>query len=134
MSVAEVEGIGPASGEKLASIGIKTTDDLLMAGATPGGRERVAAQTGISGDLIRKWVDKVDLMRIDGIGPQYSDLLEAAGVGSPAELAQRNPAHLVITLQEVVAARPGIVRRTPNDAEVADWVAKAAQLPQVVEH
>jgi len=134
MSVVDVEGIGPASGEKLAAIGIKTTDDLLMAGATPSGRERVAEQTGISGDLIRKWVDKVDLMRIDGVGPQYSDLLEAAGVGSPAELAHRNAANLTITLQEVVAARPGIVRRTPNEAEVAGWIAEAGRLDQVVEH
>ena len=134
MSVVDVEGIGPASGEKLAAIGIKTTDDLLRAGATHDARERIAAQTGISGDLIRKWVDKVDLMRIDGVGPQYSDLLEAAGVGSPAELAQRNPANLAITLQEVVAARPGIVRRVPNEAEVAGWVAEAGRMEQVVEH
>ena len=134
MSVVDVEGIGPASGEKLAAIGIKTTDDLLTAGATPHARERIAEQTGISGDLIRKWVDKVDLMRIDGVGPQYSDLLEAAGVGSPGELAQRNPVHLAITLQEVVAARPGIVRRTPNEAEVAAWVAEAGSLPPVVDH
>ena len=134
MSVVDVEGIGPASGEKLAAIGIKSTDDLLMAGATPSGRDRIAEQTGISGDLIRKWVDKVDLMRIDGVGPQYSDLLEAAGVGSPAELALRNPANLAITLQEVVAARPGIVRRTPNEAEVAGWIDEAGRLDQVVEH
>jgi len=134
MSVVDVEGIGPASGEKLAAIGIKTTDDLLRAGATHDARERIAAQTGISGDLIRKWVDKVDLMRIDGVGPQYSDLLEAAGVGSPAELAQRNPSNLAITLQEVVAARPGIVRRVPTEAEVAGWVAEAGRMEQVVEH
>jgi predicted flap endonuclease-1-like 5' DNA nuclease len=134
MSVVDVEGIGPASGEKLAAIGIKTTDDLLTAGATPHARQQIAEQTGISSDLIRTWVDKVDLMRIDGVGPQYSDLLEAAGVGSPAELAQRNPANLAITLQEVVAARPGIVRRTPNEAEVAGWVAEAGSLPKVVEH
>jgi predicted flap endonuclease-1-like 5' DNA nuclease len=134
MNVAEVEGIGPVSGEKLAAIGIRTTDDLLAAGATMHARQRIAEQTGISGDLIRKWVDKVDVMRIDGVGPQYSDLLESAGVGSPAELAQRNPANLAITIQEVIAARPGIVRRTPSEADVAGWVAEAGQLPQVVEH
>ena len=120
--------------EKLATIGIRTTDDLLNAGATKYDRERIAAQTGISGDLILRWVDKVDLMRIDGVGPQYSDLLEAAGVGSPAELANRNPAHLAVTIQEVVAARPGIVRRAPNEAEVAAWVTEAGQLEQVIEH
>ena len=64
------------------------------------------------------------------IGPQYSDLLEAAGVGSPAELAQRNPANLAITVQEVVAARPGIVHRLPTEAEITAWVEAAADARQ----
>jgi predicted flap endonuclease-1-like 5' DNA nuclease len=134
MNVEDVEGIGPASGEKLATVGIKTTDDLLMAGAKPYDRERIAEQTGISGKLIGEWVDKVDLMRVPGVGPQYSDLLEAAGVDSPAELAQRNPANLAITVQEVVAARPGIVRRTPSQAEIAAWIEEAGKLDKIVEH
>jgi predicted flap endonuclease-1-like 5' DNA nuclease len=134
MNVEDVEGIGPASGEKLATVGIKTTDDLLMAGAKPYDRDRIAEQTGISGKLIGEWVDKVDLMRVPGVGPQYSDLLEAAGVGSPAELAQRNPTNLAITIQEVVAARPGVVRRVPSEAEIASWIEEAGRLEQVVEH
>ena len=69
-----------------------------------------------------------------GVGPQYSDLLEAAGVGSPAELAQRNPANLAVTVQEVVAARPGIVRRLPSEAEISAWIDAAGTLEQVVEH
>ena len=107
MKIGDVEGIGPAYAEKLAAVGIRTTDDLLMAGAKPYDREKLAEQTGISSRLILEWVDSVDLMRVPGVGPQYSDLLEAAGVGSPAELAQRNPANLAITVQEVIAARPG---------------------------
>ena len=73
-------------------------------------------------------------MRVPGVGPQYSDLLEAAGVDSPAELAQRNPANLAVTVQEVIAARPGIVHRTPSEAEVAAWVDAAKNLDKVVEH
>ena len=73
-------------------------------------------------------------MRVPGVGPQYSDLLEAAGVGSPAELAQRNPANLAITVQEVVAARPGIVRRIPTEADIAAWIEEARKLDKVVEH
>ncbi len=134
MDVVDVEGIGPAHAQALASVGIATTDDLLRAGATHDDRERIAAATGISGKLIRDWVDKVDLMRVPGVGPQYSDLLEAAGVDSPAELAQRNPANLATTIQEVVAERPGIVRRVPTEAEIAEWVAEAGKLPKVVQH
>jgi predicted flap endonuclease-1-like 5' DNA nuclease len=73
-------------------------------------------------------------MRLDGVGSEYSDLLEAAGVDSPAELAQRNPANLATTLQEVVAARPGIVRRIPTQSMIEGWIAQARKLPKVVEH
>lgn len=132
--IADVEGIGPAYAERLAAAGIATTDDLLASGAKRHDRERIAEATGISSKLILEWVDIVDLMRVPGVGPQYSDLLGAAGVGSPAELAHRNPAHLAVTVQEVVAARPGIVRRIPSEAEIAAWIEEAAKLDMVVEH
>jgi predicted flap endonuclease-1-like 5' DNA nuclease len=134
MNIEDVEGIGPAYAERLAALGIATTDDLLAAGAKPYDREKIAEETGISSTLIREWVDSVDLMRVPGVGPQYSDLLEAAGVGSPAELAQRNPTNLWTTVQEVIAARPGIVRRTPSEAEIVGWIEAASKLEQVVEH
>jgi hypothetical protein len=60
--------------------------------------------------------------------------LEAAGVDSPSELAERNAANLAITFQEVVAARPGIVRRVPSEAEVAGWIAESKTMTKVVEH
>ena len=132
--VAEIEGIGAGQAAKLADAGIHTTDDLLMAGALPAGRARVASATGISPDSILGWVNRADLMRIPGVGAQYSDLLEAAGVDSPAELVQRNPANLATTFDEVVAARPGIVHRTPSESEVSGWIKDAKGLPKVVEH
>jgi predicted flap endonuclease-1-like 5' DNA nuclease len=132
--VIDVEGIGPAYAEKLVAIGIMNTDDLLAAGSSRGGRERLAASSGISQDLILEWVNRVDLMRVPGVGAQYSDLLEMAGVDSPAELAQRNPANLAQTFQEVVAARPGTVRRIASEAEIAEWVEAAKSMPKVVEH
>jgi predicted flap endonuclease-1-like 5' DNA nuclease len=132
--IQDVEGIGPEYADKLAVAGISTTGDLLAAGAKRGDREKLAEATGISGALILEWVDIVDLMRVPGVGPQYSDLLKAAGVDSPAELAQRNPANLSITVQEVVAARPGIVRRLPTEDEIGAWVGEAGKLDKVVEH
>ncbi len=134
MKIADIEGIGPVYAEKLAAVGIVTTDDLLNAGAKPSGRDHIAEATGISGRLLLEWVNNVDLMRVPGVGPEYSDLLEAAGVDSPAELAQRNPANLAVTVQEVVAARPGIVRRVPSEAEIAAWIGEAGKLEKVVEH
>lgn len=134
MKLEDVEGIGPIEAEKFTLAGIGTGDALLEQGATAGGRAAVSKATGIDEGKILEWVNHLDLMRIKGVGSEYSDLLEMAGVDSPAELAQRNAANLATTFQEVVAARPGTVRRIPTEAEVADWIAEAKNLPKVVEH
>ena len=133
-NIEEVEGIGPVYAEKLAAAGVDTTDELLAQGAKPSGRASLEAATGIAHTLILEWVNHVDLMRIKGVGSEYSDLLEAAGVDSPAELAQRNAANLAATIDEVVAARPGIVRRAPNEKELQDWIDQSKDLPKIVEH
>jgi predicted flap endonuclease-1-like 5' DNA nuclease len=134
MKIEEVEGIGPVYGEKLALAGIATTDDLLTTGAKRSGRAALEKATGLTGAQILKWVNKVDLMRVPGVGPEYSDLLEAASVDSVAELAQRNPAHLAQVFQDVAAARPHWVRRIPSEETVAGWVEAAKGLPRVVEY
>jgi predicted flap endonuclease-1-like 5' DNA nuclease len=134
MRIDEVEGIGAAYAAKLGGVGINTTDDLIMAAASAAGREKVAGMTGITAGQLLEWVNHVDLMRIEGVGPEYADLLEAAGVDSPAELAQRNAANLAQTFQEIDAARPNWVRRVPSEATVAGWIASAAEMEKVVSH
>ena len=134
MKIEEVEGIGDVAGGKLRDVGINTTDDLLMAGASAAGRAKVAGMTGLSEGQLLKWVNHVDLMRIPGVGSEYSDLLEAAGVDSPKELAQRNAANLANTFQELDAARPNTVRRVPSQETVEDWIAAAKKLEGAVSH
>jgi predicted flap endonuclease-1-like 5' DNA nuclease len=134
MRIEEVEGIGPVYASKLEQAGVRSTDDLLEQGAKPSGRARLATETGIDGGLILEWVNHVDLMRIKGVGSEYSDLLEAAGVDSPAALARRNAANLATTFQEVDAARPDMVRRVPSESEIQGWIDQSKDLPKVVEH
>ncbi len=131
MNVVDVEGIGPAFAEKLAAAGVKTTDALLESGATPKGRADLELATGISHTLILKWVNRVDLYRIKGVGSEYSDLLEIGGVDTVPELAQRNAANLTQTLAEASAAR-SLVRRIPTVEMVTDWIEQAKALPRVV--
>ncbi len=133
-NIEDVEGIGPAYAAKLTAAGVATTDALLDQGAKPSGRAAIEAATGIDHALILEWVNHVDLMRIKGVGSEYSDLLEAAGVDSPAELARRNAANLATTIAEVVAARPTIVRRAPSESELQGWIDQSKSLPKVVEH
>jgi len=134
MKIEEVEGIGEVAGDKLRAAGIATTDDLLMAGASAGSRGKVSAMTGISEDQLLKWVNHVDLMRIPGVGSEYSDLLEAAGVDSPKELVQRNAANLAQTFQELDAARPNWIRQLPSQATVEKWIEEARALEGAVSH
>ena len=133
MKIIDIEGIGPVYAAKLEAAGIKTTEALLEAGAKPKGREDLAKATGLTHEQILDWVNRADLYRIDGVGSEYSDLLEAAGVDSPVELAQRVPAHLAAKLAEVNAAKK-LVREVPGEKSVAGWIEQAKKLPKIVEH
>ena len=133
MNIIDVEGIGPVYAAKLEATGVKTTDDLLERGAKPKGREELEKATGIAHALILEWVNHVDLYRLDGVVSEYSDLLEAAGVDSPIELAHRVPANLAAKLIEVNEAKK-LVRRVPTEAMVAGWIEQAKSMPKVVEH
>ena len=126
-----IEGIGQVYAGKLAAAGLATTEALLKQGASPKGREALAEKTGISGHLILEWVNRADLFRIKGVGEEYSDLLEASGVDTVPELAQRNAENLYAKLAEVNAAKK-LVRRLPTQAQVADWIAQAKELPRAI--
>ena len=126
-----IEGIGPVYAEKLREKGIATVEALLEAGATPQGRQRLEQETGIGHKLILEWVNLADLMRIKGIGEEYSDLLEEAGVDTVRELRNRVPEHLHRAIVEVNEAKK-LVRRLPTLKMVADWVEQAKRLPPKV--
>jgi predicted flap endonuclease-1-like 5' DNA nuclease len=128
-----VEGIGDVYAKKLEDAGITTTEALLEKGSTPQGRKDLAEETGISGKLILEWVNHADLFRIKGVGEEYSDLLEEAGVDTVPELAQRNAANLYAKIVEVNEAKE-IVRRLPAQSQVADWIEQAKALPRVINY
>lgn len=132
-NITEVEGIGTAFGEKLSAAGIKTEEALLNAGATKSGREELAAQVGVAESKILEWVNRADLSRINGIGSEYADLLEAAGVDSVPELAQRNAENLYAKLVEINADK-NLVRQLPSESAVGTWIAEAGKLDRIVTH
>jgi predicted flap endonuclease-1-like 5' DNA nuclease len=134
MKIQDVEGIGPVFAEKLKAAGVDTTDELLERGGSKSGRANLAAASGLTETQLLEWVNHADLMRLDGVGSEYADLLEAAGVDSCAELAQRNAANLAQTFQELDAARPNWIRQIPSEATVAGWIAEATSLEAVVTH
>jgi predicted flap endonuclease-1-like 5' DNA nuclease len=128
-----VEGIGAKYAKDLRKVGVRSTGDLLKKGATAKGREELAKASGIGKKLILEWVNHVDLFRIKGVGEEYSDLLEEAGVDTVVELAQRNAANLYSAILET-NTRKKLVRQTPSEKMVKDWVAQAKKLPRAVEY
>jgi hypothetical protein len=133
MNIEEIEGITAADHKKLGSVGVGTVEVLLEKGGRRLSREKLARETGISEKQILQWVNRADLMRIKGVGSEYSDLLEEAGVDSCLELSHRVPEHLHKKMEEINAVRK-IVRRLPTMSEVDQWVSAAKSMPKVVEH
>jgi len=129
----KIEGIGKVYGKKLAKIGIKTTEALLKKGATPKGRKEIEGTSGLGHKLILEWVNLADLFRIKGIGEEYSDLLEEAGVDTVAELARRRADNLHEKVLEVNKAKK-FVRRPPSAGMIAAWIKQAKKLPKVVKY
>lgn len=128
-----IEGIGEVYEAKLNEVGVKSTEALLDKGSTKKGRMELAEQTGVSEKLVLTWTNHADLMRIKGVGSQYADLLEAAGVDTVPELARRNAENLVATMEEANEAK-SLVRKLPAEKQVKSWIEQAAKLPRVLEY
>ena len=128
-----IEGIGPAFEEKLQNAGITSCEALLEKGSTSKGRDEIAEASGVDGGRILKFVNHADLMRVKGVGGEYAELLEAAGVDSVPELAQRNADNLAAKMEEINAAK-SLVRALPSATSVQEWIAQAKDMEKVVTH
>ena len=131
--IQEIEGIGPSYASKLAKSGITSTKHLLDQCASAKGRKAVAQATGVDEARLLKWANMADLMRVAGVGEEYSELLEAAGVDTVKELKHRNAENLVAKMEEVNAARK-LVRQRPSVKQVAKWIDQAKSLPALISH
>ena len=130
-TLAYIEGIGEKYTSQLKKSGITTPKTLLEKGATPKGRNEIAEKSGISEKLILEWVNHIDLFRIKGVGSEYADLLEEAGVDTVVELATRVPANLLEKLISTNQTKK-LVRKMPVLSQVEDWVEQAKKLPRVI--
>ncbi len=129
--VEQIEGIGPAYAAKLEAALILTTEELLDRCATPAGRKRTAEETGISEKLLLKWANHADLMRIHGIGGQFAELLEAAGVDTVKELRHRVPENLHDKLVEINEVK-NLCNRVPSVSEIIRMVIHANEMEPMI--
>ncbi len=126
--IIDVEGIGEIYAEKLIAAGIETAEILLEKCAAPAGRKTLAEQTGISEKLILKWTNHADLFRINGVGPQFAELLEAAGVDTVKEFRHRVAANLKAKMDEVNEEKH-LCGRVPSEVEIQKMIDQAKELP-----
>ncbi|MGB5715468.1 MAG: DUF4332 domain-containing protein [Gammaproteobacteria bacterium] len=131
--IEEIEGIGPANAKKLAAADINTTAGLLKLCCDAKGRKATAEKTGVSEGQLLKWANMADLMRISGVGSEYSELLEAAGVDTVKELRNRNAANLAAKMAEVNATKK-LTRTVPSEKVVSKWVEQAGALDPLITH
>ena len=134
-SIETIEGIGTKHGKALRKAGVNTTGALLKEGGSKKGRKALAAASGCTESQLLEWVNRADLMRVRGVGEEYSDLLEQSGVDTVKELRNRKPANLHAKMIETnTAKKRRLVRRPPSLGEVERWVAHAKELDPMVSH
>jgi predicted flap endonuclease-1-like 5' DNA nuclease len=132
-SLTNIEGIGEVHADQLAKAGIGSTTTLLRKGATRQGRKEIARASGVTAKRILAWVNMADLFRVRGVGEEYAELLEACGVDTVPELAQRNAGHLRDKMDKVNERR-SLVRRLPAESEIKRWISQAKKLRRVIEY
>lgn len=131
--IIEIEGVGETYARTLENAGIKTTDDLLTAAATPKGREKLAEETDISPKLILRWANHADLFRIKGVAGQFAELLEAAGVDTVKEFRHHVAANLQPKLVEVNDKR-NLCNRVPSVSELERMIEQAKELEPAISY
>jgi predicted flap endonuclease-1-like 5' DNA nuclease len=128
-----IEGIGETYETKLKQAGISSVEGLLEACASKKGRKELADKSGVTEAVILKWANHADLARIKGIGGEYAEILEAAGVDTVPELAHRKAENLLAQMVKVNEEKK-LVRKLPALSQLEDWIKQAAALPRILQY
>ena len=126
MKILEIEGIGAEFGKRLEKGGISNIEDLI-----PLSRKEIKAlaeKLDISEKLLDKWQEHADLMRINGVGPEYSEALNEIGIDSVKELAQRNPENTLERIEKLDKEKPDVIRQLPTLKWIKDWIEESKKI------
>jgi predicted flap endonuclease-1-like 5' DNA nuclease len=129
--IEDIEGIGQGFGKQLRADGIASTEKLLEVCRTEAGIRKVCQCVGIDENTARNWATMADLMRIRGLGGQWSELLWRCGVTSVQDLATHDAAALVARMAEVNEAEHRTAE-LPGEHRVSQFITDAASLAPVL--
>ncbi len=123
MNLIEIIGLEASDAKKLQKAGISSVEDLLP--LTKSQMKKLAKDTGISEKLIDTWQEHADLMRIEGITPEYANLLNQIGIDSVKEFARRNPKATHSKIVEFNKNNPGNIKKIPTQKIINEWINRA---------
>ena len=132
-SIKDIQDMNEAQAAALAEVGVRTTNQLLEAGATSTGRMRLADEARLTDELVKKWVHQADLMRIEGVGGRLAGLLCAVGVCTIPKLAYHVSDSLYQDLVDYAAQAPGRTK-IPSIETLDSYIAQAKKLRKLVHH
>ena len=128
--IIEIVGIGKNYVKTMEIAGFLDVESLI--GLDRDGIKKLAEKTKISEKLIDKWAEHADLMRIDGIGPEYAEVINEIGINSVKEFAQRNPNNTLDRIMKLNKEKPNMFRRPPTLTMIKDWIKEAKSIgPQL---
>ena len=127
-SIRDLSGIEPGVATKLKAVRIRTAEKLLDAAKNLKGRKSLAEKTGIHESDLLRIANKIDRMRVNGVGQDYAELLQLAGVDTVRELQYRNSTKLAAAMA-AANAKHKLVRVLPSEQTVRRWVENARNLP-----
>ena len=132
-AIADLDAIDTDAVASLKKAGIRRTDKFLEIAKDPKGRRKLAERTGLPEKTILRWANLSDKLRIKGVGEDYANLLQAAGVDTVKELKYRNPARLAKAMADANVKRK-LVRVLPSDNAVVRWIEHAKRLPMKISY
>lgn len=110
---------------------INSVTALLKAGATPEGREFLAAALNVPCEGIIQWLHQADMFRVKGVGKEYLALLNEVGVKTLDQLRQQAAETLCERMRQV-NGNHRLVRRLPTLEMVNDWIEQANELTPIL--
>ncbi|HJQ94052.1 MAG TPA: DUF4332 domain-containing protein [Candidatus Thermoplasmatota archaeon] len=87
--IEDLEGIGKVYGEKLRALGVQTTARLAYEETAS-----LAERMQLPRRTVEQWKQMAELVKVNGIGPQYAEALVRAGIEGIAELKRRSAAKI----------------------------------------
>lgn len=132
-SIKNFRGIDSGTVDRLAKFGIRNIDQMMEAGASPGKREELAAQTGIPLSKVVELVKLSDLARIPGVKSIRARLYYDAGLDTVEKIANLEPGELRSQVVDFIEASD--FEGVPTlPAEAVYTVEKARSLLKIVEY